>query len=258
MVRFALALLVLWTTAAHAGEPALAAPASGRWADTFRDFAAMDQAKPPPHGAVVFIGSSSVRLWQNLEGQFGSARVLKRGFGGARLSDCIQHLEQLVVKYEPRLILLYAGDNDLAEGVPPREVLRRFALLTERIQERLPATRLVFISIKPSPARQALLPQVRVANRLIASYVRGRPGLAYVDVFDAMLDDGGLPRSELFGPDGLHLNADGYALWRSILMPLLVKYPGNEADDEQRPAEDPDLGPDRQLLGAVAEHAQGN
>jgi lysophospholipase L1-like esterase len=217
----------------------------------------MDRVKPPRPGAVVFVGSSSVRLWQGLEGQFGSTVVLKRGFGGARLSDCIENLEQLVVKYRPRLVLLYAGDNDLAEGTSPREVLRRFAAFAERIQQRLPAARLAFISIKPSPARQALLQQVRVANQLIESYVRGRPRLAYVDVFGAMLGSDGLPRGELFTADGLHLNAKGYALWRSALAPVLRGEPGDETDDQQRSAYYTELGPEGQVIGAVADHTEG-
>src|SRR5690606_36919356 len=171
------------------------------------------------------VGSSSIRLWHGLENQFGSSVVLKRGFGGARLSDCIEHFEQLVVKYRPRLVLLYAGDNDLADGTPPREVLRRFAVFAEKIRQRLPGARLAFISIKPSPAREQLLQQARIANRLIESYVRGRPGLAYVDVFNAMLGADGLPRRELFAADGLHLNADGYALWRAALAPVLGGHP---------------------------------
>src|SRR5690606_505881 len=123
----------------------------------------------------------------------------------------------------------YAGDNDLADGVTPREVLRRFVAFAERMHQKLPAARLAFVSIKPSPARQELLQQARIANRLIAAYVRGRPELAYVDVFESMLGSDGLPRRELFAPDGLHLNAEGYALWRSALAPLVRRYPGDEA-----------------------------
>ena len=257
MLRFGLLIWLLWAAGACAGERTDGAAPSSRWASAMRDFATLDRLKPPRPGAVIFVGSSSVRLWNGLESQFGNTLVLKRGFGGARLSDCIEHLEQLVVKYRPRLILLYAGDNDLADGNPPREVLRRFVAFAERIQQRLPAARLAFISIKPSPARQELLLQVRVTNRLIASYVRGRPGLAYVDVFDSMLGSDGLPRRELFSPDGLHLNADGYALWRSALAPLVRRHPGDETYDEERSAHYADLGPEGQLIGLVADQAEG-
>ena len=257
MLRFGFVLFLLWTASVCADDGAVGSAPPSRWEKALRDFAAMDQLKPPRHGAVVFVGSSSVRLWSGLEGQFGSTAVLKRGFGGARLSDCIENLEQLVVKYRPRLVVLYAGDNDLADGVAPGEVLRRFVVLAERIRERLPKARLAFVSIKPSPARQQLLLQVRVANRLIESYVQGREGLAYVDVFNAMLDSDGLPRRELFAPDELHLNADGYALWRAVLAPLLGRYQGHETYDEEGAPQQADLGPDGQLTGLVADLAQG-
>jgi lysophospholipase L1-like esterase len=257
MLRIVFLPLLLWAASACAADKAAGTTPPGRWASALREFAALDRSKPPHPGGVVFVGSSSVRLWQDLERQFGSAVVLKRGFGGARLSDCIQYLDQLVVKYRPRLVLLYAGDNDLAEGRSPREVLQHFVAFAERVQQRLPAARLAFISIKPSPARQALLQQARVANRLIESYVRGRPELAYVDVYDVMLNGDGLPRGELFAPDGLHLNADGYAVWRSVLAPLVRRYPGDEADDEQGTDHNAQLGPDGEPIRLVAEHAEG-
>src|SRR5690606_33428456 len=171
----ALASLVLFAASAYAEERSAVAPAPARWAQAMHDFAALDRSRPVRPGGVVFVGSSSIRLWQGLEQQFGSALVLKRGFGGARLSDCVEHFEQLVARHRPRLVLLYAGDNDLAEGAPPGEVLRRFVAFAERMKQRLPAARLAFISIKPSPARHRLQQQVRVANRLIESYIRGRP-----------------------------------------------------------------------------------
>jgi len=255
-MRLGLAILLLWAAAAGAGGPATGALPSGRWERAMREFAAMDRLHPPRTGAVIFVGSYSVRLWQGLEGQFCRTVVLKRGFGGARLSDCIEHLEPLVVQYRPRLVVLYAGDNDLADGASPREVLGRFAAFAERMRQRLPAAGLAFISIKPSPARQHLLQQARVANRLIESYIRGRPRLAYVDVFGAMLNGDGLPRGELFAPDGLHLNADGYALWRSVLAPHLGRYRGDETHDEERPAQHADLRPDGQFTHLVADHAE--
>src|SRR5690554_1607467 len=145
-------LLVAWTAAADAGERGTSPAPAGRWSQALRDFAAQDAAKPPRPGGVVFVGSSSVRLWQGLERQFGATVVVKRGFGGARLSDCIAHLEQLVAKHRPRLVVLYAGENDLAEGATPREVLHRFVAFAERLRAQLPAARLAFVSIKPSLA----------------------------------------------------------------------------------------------------------
>jgi lysophospholipase L1-like esterase len=201
---------------------ASAPPAASPWEDTFAAFAASDRRAPPPEGGVLFVGSSSIRMWNGLEGEF-EARpvVLKRGFGGSKLSDCVQNLERLVIRYRPRAVLVYAGDNDLAGGSMPEEVLRRFAAFVEGVHHELPGTRIDYISIKPSPARRALLPRIRVTNALIRTYVEQHPDLAYIDVYTPMLDSEGQPRGELFREDALHLNAAGYALWKSVIAPYV-------------------------------------
>ena len=142
---------------------------------------------------------------------------MRRGLGGARLSDCIRFLDRLVLPYRTRLVLVYAGDNDLAEGGSAEAVLADYAELTRRLQAALPGVRMGFVSIKPSPKREALLPEIRRANALVAGFSGGGSGLDYIDVFGPMLGRGGHPRAELFRPDGLHLNVQGYALWRAAL-----------------------------------------
>jgi lysophospholipase L1-like esterase len=166
---------------------------------------------------VVFVGSSSIRLWNDLEREFGSMTVVKRGFGGSRLSDCARYVAQLVLPYQPRTVVVYAGDNDLAEGATPQGVLASYTEFVERVREALPETRIVYISIKPSPSREALMPLAIQANELIEAYSSGRPGLGFIDVYTRMLDEKGRPRAELFLPDALHLNAAGYALWKAAI-----------------------------------------
>ncbi|HEV8502090.1 MAG TPA: SGNH/GDSL hydrolase family protein [Casimicrobiaceae bacterium] len=198
----------------------LGAPPS--WDDAFAAFAAEDRASPPPDGGILFVGSSSIRMWRGLEDDFAVRRVvLKRGFGGSQLADCVRNLGRLVVRYHPALVLVYAGDNDLAAGVLPGEVLRRFVAFADGVHQALPATRIDFISIKPSPLRAALLPRIRETNALIRDYVADVPGLRYIDVFTPMLDADGQPRGELFAADRLHLNSDGYALWRTVIGPYV-------------------------------------
>ena len=197
-------------------------PAATPWEDTFAAFAAADRRSPPPEGGVVFVGSSSIRMWNDLETQFGAREVvLKRGFGGSKLSDCVQNLGRLVIRYRPRLVLVYAGDNDLAAGSTPHEVLRRFTAFVDGVHRELPQTRIDYISIKPSPARSALLPQIRETNALIHAYVTQRSDLGYIDVFTPMLDGEGQPRGELFRADALHLNTAGYTLWRGVIAPYV-------------------------------------
>jgi lysophospholipase L1-like esterase len=204
--------------------PSLAAAPSAvsPWEDTFAAFAAADRRSPPPEGGVLFVGSSSIRLWNDLESQFDARPVvLKRGFGGSKLSDCVQNLGRLVIRYRPRMVLVYAGDNDLASGSTPEEVLQRFTAFVNGVHRELPQTRIDYISIKPSPARRALLPRIRATNTLIRAYVERQPGLGYIDVFTPMLDPDGQPRAELFRADALHLNATGYALWQAVIAPYV-------------------------------------
>ncbi len=199
------------------GRPAVGA----RWHSVLQRYAQDDLRDPAPGGGVVFIGSSSISHWTQLAADFPGQRVVGRGLGGARLVDCARLADRLVWPYRPRAVVVYAGDNDLAEGATPDEVFGDYLNLVERIRSALPDARILFVSIKPSPARAALLPAVRSANALIAEHARRNPGLAYVDVYTPMLDADGHPRPALFDPDGLHLNRGGYALWQKALAPHL-------------------------------------
>ena len=211
------------TFSAAAGAPAVASVSStgtgSKWDAAFAEFADADRLHPRPAGGVLFVGSSSIRLWNDLENQFDAVPVIKRGFGGSKLSDCVEHLNRLVVRYQPRTVLVYAGDNDLAAGTTPQEVARRFAAFVSGVHRALPDTRVAFISIKPSPSRKALLPGIREANGLIKAYADGQERVAFIDVYTPMVDADGQPRPELFRADALHLNSAGYALWKQAIAP---------------------------------------
>ena len=148
-------------------------------------------------------------------------RNTSSGFGGSRLSDCVKLLDRLVIKYRPRTVMLYAGDNDLAEGATPEEVLQRVKAFADGVHSRLPETKVTFISIKPSPARRALIGRARMANKLVHQYAEAHPRVDYIDVFTPMLAADGTPRRELFRKDALHLNDAGYALWRTVIRPFV-------------------------------------
>jgi lysophospholipase L1-like esterase len=186
------------------------------WKESFEAFEAADRVNAPKPGGVLFVGSSSIRLWDSLEEDFRALPVVtKRGFGGSRLSDCSDHMSKLVLPYKPRLVVVYAGENDLAEGATPQEVLASFVRFVEGVRKDLPETRIAYVSIKPSPSRAALIEQARAANALIEAYSASTPNLDYIDVFSKMLGADGQPRPELFVADMLHLNRAGYALWRN-------------------------------------------
>ncbi|ALM87337.1 GDSL family lipase [Bordetella sp. N] len=195
-----------------------ASAVDNRWDASLAAFAAADKEHPPKPGGVLFVGSSSIRLWNNLESEFSALPVVvKRGFGGSRMMDCTQHLHALVAPYKPHLVLVYAGDNDLAEGRTPEQVLQSFRKFVEGVRSELPKTRIAYISIKPSPLREGLMPQIKETNALIKAYTLTVNNADFIDVYSSMLDDKGQPRVELFREDKLHLNADGYALWKRII-----------------------------------------
>jgi len=189
-----------------------------RWQPAFAAFHDADMAAMPPSGGVVFVGSSSIRLWDDLEHQFAAAPVLvKRGFGGSTMGDCARYLSKLVLPYKPRLVVVYAGDNDLAEGRTPDQVVASFASFVSGVRAELPGTRIAYVSIKPSPLRAALMPAIRTTNAGIADLVAKTENADFIDIYSPMLDAEGQPRAELFRGDHLHLNDQGYALWRSVI-----------------------------------------
>lgn len=197
--------------------PQLAAGHS-RWQSSMAAFAKADQEHLPANDGVLFVGSSTIRMWTNLQQDFRQVPVIiNRGFGGSTMADCDFFAQQLVTQYKPRQVLVYAGDNDLAEGRTPAQVLESFAHFVRTVRTELPTTHISYISIKPSPSRLALLPKIRETNGLIADYVRANPDLRYIDIFNPMLSADGMPRSELFQADKLHMNDTGYQLWQGII-----------------------------------------
>jgi lysophospholipase L1-like esterase len=192
-----------------------------RWEAEIRKFEEADRRQSPPKGGVVFVGSSSIRMWKTLPQDFPGVDVLNRGFGGSEMEDSAYFAERIVTPYSPRLAVVYAGDNDLQKGKPPERVLADYKLLVSRIREKLPETRVAFISIKPSLARWKLVDRVRAANDLIREFAAKDPRQTYIDVFTPMLGADGTPRKELFVADGLHLNAEGYAVWKTAVAPVL-------------------------------------
>ena len=201
--------------------PASLVGAGQRFEDEIAGFEAADRVSPPPRGSVLFVGSSSIRVWPHLEADFPNIDVLQRGFGGSTLDEVDHYAPRIVLPYCPRLIVLYAGDNDLAEGRTPKQILADFKTFVGLVRPPMPKTRIVFVSIKPSTARVALLAKMREANALVRQYIGTDPSLTYLDVFTPMLGPTGLPRHELFQSDGLHMNAQGYAIWQGLLQPLV-------------------------------------
>lgn len=195
--------------------------ASAPWEDEIRRFEEQDRLHAPKPSSVLFLGSSSIRLWDTLAEDFPRMQVLNRGFGGSEIRDATRYVSRIVTPYRPRLIVFYSGDNDLASGRTPEQVAADFEEFVARVRRDLPQIRIAFVSIKPSPARKQLLDVQRKANEAIRKSIEGKPNLVYVDVATPMLTAEGKTRPELFLEDGLRMNHDGYLLWRDRITKLL-------------------------------------
>lgn len=194
-----------------------AGPDPARFEKEILQFEAADRAARPPTNAILFAGSSSFRLWTNLAASFPDRVLINRGFGGSHFSDLLHYFDRIVAPYQPRLILVYEGDNDLASGKTVDEVFGDWTNLVARVRARLPGTGLGFVAVKPSPSRLKFLEAQRDLNGRIREFCQGSPEFRYFDVVAPMLDAGGQPRPELFIKDQLHLNQAGYALWQDVI-----------------------------------------
>lgn len=218
LIRFALPSLLVLMLAISTTEKKVP-----RFEPVMVQFEEQDRLNPPPKNAILFVGSSSIRVWHDLEEQFSDLPIIERGFGGSHMSDLLRYASRIVIPYEPRLVVVYEGDNDIAAGKPPERVAGQFQKLIERVREEVPEARFAFISIKPSGDRREFMPVMDEANRLIQEIAAQDAGVSYVDVWTPMLDERGEPRHELFLEDSLHLNQEGYELWRQVIAPHLYE-----------------------------------
>jgi len=191
------------------------------WEEEIRQFERADSLRPPPQGAILFVGSSSIRMWETLQQDFPGYQVINRGFGGSELGDALRFADRIILPYRPRVVIIYAGDNDLANGKAAEQIFSDFKQLVLLIHQHLPDARIGYISIKPSLARWTLVGKMKQTNKLIRAYSFQDRRVAYLDIFTPMLGKDGTPTKELLAPDGLHLSKEGYALWKKVVEPFL-------------------------------------
>lgn len=185
---------------------------TARWEEEIRFFEERDREEPPPKGGVLFIGSSSIRFW-DLKKHFPGLPVINRGFGGSEISDSIYYADRILLPHRPKTVVFYAGDNDVSRGKSPELVFEDFKTFAGIVLDRLPESRLLYISIKPSLARWSLVDKMREANRLIEEYAAEEDQIVYIDIDAPSIGQDGKPRPELLLEDGLHLTEKGYELW---------------------------------------------
>ncbi len=220
MSALALVVGLAATVPLRAQESRPAEPDPQRFAAEIERFAESDARNSVPEHAVLFVGSSSIRLWPTHE-SFPALAVINRGFGGSHVTDVTYFFDRVVKPYRPRVIVFYAGDNDIASGRVPAAVRDDFAAFLRRVRSEWPRTPVVFLAIKPSPARWEHWPRMQAANELIRGLAADDPHLHVVDTATPLLDTGGQPRAECYLPDRLHLNAEGYRRWTEALRPKL-------------------------------------
>jgi lysophospholipase L1-like esterase len=195
------------------------------FADEITAFKKADGKNFPPKNAILFVGSSSFRKWQDVQEYFPGYTIINRGFGGSSLPDVIHFANDIIFPYHPKQIVLYCGENDFAasDTVSVNTVYNRFLQLFSIIRRQMPVVPIVFVSIKPSPGRKHLFQKFLEANLLIRSFLKKQPYTVYADVYYKMLNPDGTPKKEIFTEDNLHMNNKGYGIWKEVLLPSLIK-----------------------------------
>jgi len=204
------------------GRPAAAGHDFARWEQEIAAYEAADRADPPPKGGVLFVGSSTIRLWKSLARDFPDHKVINRGFGGSEIADAAHFAGRLIFPHEPRQIFLRAGGNDIHAGRLPDQVAADFADFVRTVRVRLPDAEIVYIGVNPAPARWGEGDKYRALNEEIRKLALRLPRVGYVDAYDISLDREGRARPELFLADKLHFNAEGYGLLADRVRPFLM------------------------------------
>lgn len=194
------------------------------WSE-IRSFKKSDSLNFPAPNQILFVGSSSFRLWNDLQDYFPGYPIVKRGFGGSTLKDISFYFNDIIKPYHARQIVIYGGDNDFANDktLPVDSVVKRFETLFVKIRTADIKVKVTYVSIKPSPSRKMLAPKFIETNNRILQFLKKQKNTLFVDVYHKMLNEQGYPMKNIFLPDSLHMNARGYAIWQKEIKPHLLK-----------------------------------
>jgi lysophospholipase L1-like esterase len=213
-----LALTALTSTCVGAEKQAASAD---RWETTIQKFEMEVRLHSSQPRGVVIYGSSSAVKWKPYQKDLGDVPITNRGFGGSTLAECARYVQRAVVPCKPAIVVFYGGDNDISQKAKPDDVLASFQTMLQRLRQELPDVKVVYVSIKPAPVRKTQYESLQTVNALLRDACQKGEGLYYLDIWTPMIGPDGLPNPDLFQEDRSHCNAKGYALWNSILKPLL-------------------------------------
>jgi lysophospholipase L1-like esterase len=191
------------------------------WEADMKRFAEIDRTQTPPENAILFVGSSSIRLWENLRTDFPQFKIINRGFGGSQFEDVNHYFGQIVTPYKPKKIVLYVGENDIDAKQTAENVLEDFKTFVAFRDKNLPNTPIVFISLKPSIFRWQMWTEMNKANELIRAEAKKHKRVEFADLAAKMLGADGKPLPDIYVADNLHMNAKGYVIWKENLLPFL-------------------------------------
>lgn len=193
-----------------------------RYGADVENYAKQDSVKFPGRGKVLFVGSSSIRKWTTLQHDMDPIQVINRGFGGSTFPELIYYANQLIFKYDPKIVVIYEGDNDQL-SLTPLQIKANADHLDSLIHEKLPEAKIIFLSVKPSPSRRDKLQSSAVTNNYLKKLCQSNDYTYYVDVWSAMFEKNGEIKTGIFSPDSLHMNAEGYRIWTRIVKSEIEK-----------------------------------
>jgi lysophospholipase L1-like esterase len=220
-----LSLFSLLMVALVGQEARVSDPDPSRFHEEIDTFVQWDRKNSWPDNAILFVGSSSIRLWKTREA-FPEKKIINRGFGGAHISDVLHYYEKVVQPYKPGVIVFYCGDNDIASGKTVERVYDDFLSFLTRVFNEIPAVRVVYVPIKPSGSRWTMWPEMKKVNNKIKLLSKKERNLIYIDTATPLLDTSGKPDDRFFLDDKLHLNEPGYQEWNQVLHPVLAELSG--------------------------------
>ena len=185
-----------------------------QFTNEIKAFRKQDSIQKPNDGMLLFIGSSSFRLWKDVKSDFNNTNILNRAFGGATLLDLIYFQNDVVLKYKPKKIFIYCGENDIAssEKVTPKMVFKRYKTFFKTLRKQFPETPIIFVSLKPAISRWQMKDRMMATNKLISQFMKNKKNATFVNIWDDMLENGE-PKKDIYIQDNLHMNAKGYAIW---------------------------------------------